>query len=82
MRSLTRSRSEHTGLPRLRGRYRMKPNVPAVFKYKIVAAEVLRRRKADEVFEQITHAMKASMGTIRAAHAIAIQTQADQPTPK
>jgi len=26
--------------------------------------------------------MKASMGTIRAAYAIAIQTQADQPTPK
>ena len=49
-------------------------------KYKAIAAEVLRRRKAGEFFEQIARAMKASMGTTRAAHAFAMQTQADQPT--
>jgi len=61
---------------------RHKPTVPFVAKYKAIAEEVLRRRKAGEVFEQIARAIKASMRTIRAAHAFAIQTQADQPTPK
>ena len=61
---------------------RHKPTVPFVAKYKIIAAEVLRRRKAGEVFEQIARAIKASMRTIRAAHAFAMQTQADQPKPK
>ena len=37
---------------------------------------------AGEVFEQIAREMKASMRTIRAAHAFAMQTQADQPKPK
>ena len=48
---------------------------------KLIAAEVLRRRKAGEVFEQIARAMKASVRTIRAAYAFAIQTQANQPKP-
>jgi len=51
-------------------------------KYKTIAAEVLRRRKAGEVFEQIARAIKASMRTIRAALAFVIQTQADQPKPE
>ncbi len=55
--------------------------MPFVAKYKIIAAEVLRRRKAGEVFEQIALAMKASVRTIRAAYAFAIQTQANQPKP-
>ena len=67
---------------RIDGQSRHKPTVPFVAKYKTIAAEVLRRRKAGEVFEQIARAMKASMRTIRAAHAFAIQTQADQPKPK
>jgi len=54
--------------------------VPFVAKYKTIAEEVLRRRNAGEVFEQIARAIKASMRTIRAAYAFAIQTQADQPT--
>ena len=67
---------------RIDDKSRRKPTVPSVAKYKAIAAEVLRRRKAGEVFEQIARAMKASMRTIRAAHAFAIQTQADPPTPK
>jgi len=67
---------------RIDGQSRHKPTVPFVAKYKAIAAEVLRRRKAGEVFEQIARAMKASMCTIRAAYAFAIQTQADQPKPK
>ena len=67
---------------RIDGQSRHKPTVPFVAKYKAIAAEVLRRRKAGEVFEQIARAIKASMRTIRAAHAFAIQTQADQPTLK
>ncbi len=66
---------------RIDGQSRHKPTVPFVAKYKTIAAEVLRRRKAGEVFEQIARAIKASMRTIRAAHAFAMQTQADQPTP-
>ena len=67
---------------RIDGQSRHKPTVPFVAKYKTIAAEVLRRCKAGEVFEQIARAMKASMRTIRAAHAFAIQTQADPPKPK
>ena len=67
---------------RIDDKSRHKPTVPSVAKYKAIAAEVLRRRKAGEVFEQIARAMKASMRTIRAAHAFAMQTQADQPKPK
>ena len=67
---------------RIDGKNRHKPTVPFVAKYKTIAAEVLRRRKAGEVFEQIARAIKASVRTIRAAHAFAMQTQADQPTPK
>ena len=67
---------------RIDDKSRHKPTVPFVAKYKIIAAEVLRRRKAGEVFEQIARAMKASMRTIRAAHAFAMQTQADQPKPR
>ncbi len=67
---------------RIDGQSRHKPTVPFVAKYKIIAAEVLRRRKAGEVFEQIARAMTASMRTIRAAHAFAMQTQADQPKPR
>lgn len=67
---------------RIDGQRQHKPTVPFVAKYKTIAAEVLRRRKAGEVFEQITRAMKASMRTIRAAHAFAMQTQADQPKPR
>ena len=67
---------------RIDGQSRHKPTVPFVAKYKAIAEEVLRRRKAGEVFEQIARAIKASMRTIRAAHAFAMQTQADQPTPK
>ena len=67
---------------RIDDKSRHKPTVPFVAKYKTIAAEVLRRRKAGEVFEQIAHAMKASMRTIRAAHAFAMQTQADQPKPR
>ncbi len=59
---------------------RYKPTVPFVAKYKTIAEEVLRRRKAGEVFEQIARAIKASVRTIRAAYAFAMQTQADQPT--
>ncbi len=66
---------------RIDGQSRHKPTVPFVAKYKIIAAEVLRRRKAGEVFEQIALAMKASVRTIRAAYAFAIQTQANQPKP-
>ena len=67
---------------RIDGQNRHKPTVPFVAKYKAIAAEVLRRRKASEVFEQIARAMKARMRTIRAAHAFAMQTQADQAKPK
>ena len=67
---------------RIDGQSRHKPTVPSVAKYKAIAAEVLRRRKAGEVFEQIARAIKASMRTIRAAHAFAMQTQADQPKAK
>ena len=67
---------------RIDGQSRRKPTVPFVAKYKAIAAEVLRRRKAGEVFEQIARAIKASMRTIRAAHAFAMQTQADQPKPR
>jgi len=67
---------------RIDGQSRHKPNVPFVAKYKAIAAEVLSRRKAGEVFEQIAREMKASMRTIRAAYAFAIQTQADQPKTK
>ena len=67
---------------RIDGQSRHKPTVPFVAKYKTIAAEVLRRRKAGEVFEQIARAIKASMRTIRAAHAFAMQTQADQPKPR
>ena len=67
---------------RIDGQNRHKPTVPFVAKYKTIAAEVLRRRKAGEVFEQIARAMKASMRTIRAAHAFVMQTQADQPKPR
>ena len=61
---------------------RQKPTVLFVAKYKTIAAEVLRRRKDGEVFEQIARAIKASMRTIRTAHAFAMQTQADQPKPR
>jgi len=67
---------------RIDGQSRHKPIVPFVAKYKTIAAEFLRRRKASEVFEQIAREMKASVRTIRAAHAFAMQTQADQPKPK
>ncbi len=67
---------------RIDGQSRQKPTVPFVAKYKTIAAEVLRRRKAGEVFEQIARAIKASMRTIRAAHAFAIQTQAAKPKTK
>ncbi len=53
------------------------PTVPFVARYKAIAAEVLRRRKAGEFFEQIAHAMKANVRTIRAAYAFGIQTHAD-----
>ena len=61
---------------RIDGQSRHKPTVPFVAKYKAIAAEVLRRRKAGEVFEQITLAIKASLYTIRTAHAFAMQTKA------
>ena len=67
---------------RIDGQSWYKPTVPFVAKYKTIAEEVLPRRKAGEVFEQIARAMKASMRMIRAAHAFAIQTQADQPKPR
>jgi len=67
---------------RIDDKSRHKPTVPFVAKYKTIAAEVRRRRKAGEVFEQVARAMKASMRTIRAAHAFAMQTQADQPKPR
>ena len=67
---------------RIDGQSRQKPTVPFVAKYKTIAAEVLRRRKAGEVFEQIARAIKASMRTIRAAHAFAIQMQAAKPKTK
>ncbi len=66
----------------LMARVGTKPTVPFVAKYKTIAEEVLRRRKAGEFFEQIALGMKASVRTIRVAHAFAMQTQADQPTPK
>ena len=66
---------------RIDGHSRHKPTVPFVSKYKAIAEEVLRRRKAGEVFEQIARAIKASLRMIRAAHAFAIQMQAAKPTP-
>ena len=56
--------------------------MPFVAKYKSIAAEVLRRRKTGEFFEQFAREMKASVRKIREVYALAIQTQADQPTPK
>ena len=67
---------------RIDGQSRHKLTVPFVAKYKTIATEILRRRNAGEVFEPIARAMKGSMRTIRAALAFAMQTHADQPTPK
>ena len=63
---------------RIDDKSRRKPTVPFVAKYKTIAAEVLRRRKAGEVFEQIARATKASMRTIRAAHAFAMQANVNE----
>ena len=79
--ALTMHRAARRPPARIDDKSRHKPTVPSVAKYKAIAAEVLRRRKAGEVFEQIARAIKASLRMIRAAHAFAIQMQAAKPTP-